>query len=544
MSAPSGIAAAARWMPILLLAGPVAAQTLFSPSNATLQDSMVSPDILLGLMDEGGITLANQTQYNIAPLTRNAGIGQPASSLKVHFDSLTSSISEAQDLFTNLDIEQLLGIYGTLQIVDASSASNLTSSQIAYMSCDPNDSSNIDASRAIVMAGEAQPKAILLYSLYSTACDLTGNSSYGSIYTMISPKDSLNLLSTIQSYPTGVNGRSLTASINSNQTSTSSSGSSSDTSNNGGPAPTTAVAMSILYSITGIITLLFLIIIATGAVRAHRHPERYGPRGGVPGRPRQSRAKGLARAMLETLPIVKFGDPEPTKPENRDIELENGSIHHAPADVATVTDGAADNSKAPPATTAVATSGTTTESHTDSERTPEAGANEIDLGCSICTEDFTTGEDVRVLPCKHKYHPACIDPWLLNVSGTCPLCRHDLRPTTTNPENDGEIPPPLSDQGENGNEHTAGATETSEHPSRRRVSRFIDLHRLRHAPPDERIAALRRLREQSQQEGTEISNGSAEEGNRRASMTDRLRNKFRIRTRPEAAGSSEPSSGT
>jgi hypothetical protein len=26
-----------------------------------------------------------------------------------------------------------------------------------------------------------------------------------------------------------------------------------------------------------------------------------------------------------------------------------------------------------------------------------------------------------VLPCQHKYHPNCIDPWLLNVSGTCPL---------------------------------------------------------------------------------------------------------------------------
>jgi hypothetical protein len=119
--------------------------------------------------------------------------------------------------------------------------------------------------------------------------------------------------------------------------------------------------------------------------------------------------------------------------------------------------------------------------------------------------------------------------------------RHDLRPTTTNTENDDELPPPLPNQeGDNNNEHT---TETSEHPSRRRVSRFIDLHRLRHAPPDERIAALRQLREQSQREGAEPDNGSAEERNNRASMTDRLRNKFRIRTRPEAAGSSEPSTG-
>lgn len=77
------------------------------------------------------------------------------------------------------------------------------------------------------------------------------------------------------------------------------------------PAPSTSVALIILYSVTGIITALFLLIIVTGAVRAHRHPERYGPRAIARfGRPRQSRAKGLARAVLDTIPIVRFGGVE------------------------------------------------------------------------------------------------------------------------------------------------------------------------------------------------------------------------------------------
>ena len=190
--------------------------------------------------------------------------------------------------------------------------------------------------------------------------------------------------------------------------------------NNGGPAPTTAVAMSILYSITGIITLLFLIIIGTGAIRAHRHPERYGPRSGIAGRPRQSRAKGLARAMLETLPIVKFGDPQPEKPGAHDIEMDGpptenqtqGSGHDS---------GAAEMTTKGP-TAAEAEAGMSPSMQSESEKPKESAVqNEEQLGCSICTEDFTTGEDVRVLPCQHKYHPACIDPWLLNVSGTCPL---------------------------------------------------------------------------------------------------------------------------
>ena len=57
-----------------------------------------------------------------------------------------------------------------------------------------------------------------------------------------------------------------------------------------------------------------------------------------------------------------------------------------------------------------------------------AGWGAIYTRCIICTEDFEKGEDIRVLPCNHTFHPACVDPWLLGVSGTCPLCRIDLRP--------------------------------------------------------------------------------------------------------------------
>ena len=47
------------------------------------------------------------------------------------------------------------------------------------------------------------------------------------------------------------------------------------------------------------------------AIRAIRHPERYGPRSGDNGPPgafgAQSRARGLTRAILDTFPVVKFG---------------------------------------------------------------------------------------------------------------------------------------------------------------------------------------------------------------------------------------------
>jgi hypothetical protein len=91
-----------------------------------------------------------------------------------------------------------------------------------------------------------------------------------------------------------------------------------------------------------------------------------------------------------------------------------------------------------------------------------------------------------------------------------------------------ELPPPLSVEGEG----TASAEEaTSSSPPRRGVARLLDLNRLRHAPPDERIAALRQLREQSQQEGEPTED--VEESSRRARLTNRLRDTFRIRTRAQ-----------
>jgi hypothetical protein len=241
-----------------------------------------------------------------------------------------------------------------------------------------------------------------------------GTAEFTTLYTMTSNISSFNVQTSILS------AGPVTGTVPGNRTSDPSSNHPNQNTNPGGPAPTTAVAMSILYSITGIITLLFLVIIATGAVRAHRHPERYGPRNGNTGRPRQSRAKGLARAMLETLPIVKFGDPEPAKSVNRDIELEDGNDSTHSTEHPRTTEGSGALKTIPPG--AVVESGMNNDTQATAKNSgEEATPMDGELGCSICTEDFSTGDDVRVLPCGHKYHPACIDPWLLNVSGTCPL---------------------------------------------------------------------------------------------------------------------------
>jgi hypothetical protein len=42
--------------------------------------------------------------------------------------------------------------------------------------------------------------------------------------------------------------------------------------------------------------------------------------------------------------------------------------------------------------------------------------------CAVCLLDFVNGDDLRALPCRHDFHTACVDPWLLQ-RGRCPVCR-------------------------------------------------------------------------------------------------------------------------
>jgi len=41
--------------------------------------------------------------------------------------------------------------------------------------------------------------------------------------------------------------------------------------------------------------------------------------------------------------------------------------------------------------------------------------------CVICLEEFEEGIELKRLSCKHHYHVACIDKWLIQ-NGKCPLC--------------------------------------------------------------------------------------------------------------------------
>ncbi|KAF1953652.1 hypothetical protein CC80DRAFT_143315 [Byssothecium circinans] len=440
---------------------------------------------------------------------------------------------------------------GLLVLTTDSNFQNISSGAIPLISCDRYNG-NIQVQNVFQSVHDNKnPLAAIFYSTtvdYCNYSDPTEQIRSFPMYSMTSASTSQQLVNMMENRSYGSGNLDVTVQRDA--------GSSSSASNNNGnnnplgPSPSTAVAMIILYSITGIITALFLVIIVTGAVRAHRHPDRYGPRD-VLGRPRQSRARGLGRAILDTLPIVKFGEKEPPKPT--DVELgsvaEARAVENDTAATATATPANAETGEEHAATgVAQARDEPETEASRDANAQQQregldggiapaqsvataAGTaqneNDNGLGCSICTEDFEKGQDIRVLPCNHKFHPDCVDPWLLNVSGTCPLCRVDLRPVTSNTS---------TDQGAEGNpDLLAPPLQTDNDPAHRRRSGLRDILSFRTRPnssPDERISALRRLREQRRNgsgEAVTDANASAEDvasGRRSNRMSARLSGVF------------------
>ena len=190
-------------------------------------------------------------------------------------------------------------------------------------------------------------------------------------------------------------------------------------------------------------TIMFLVVILSGAVKAIRHPERYGPRAmNGHGRPAQTRARGLTRAILETFPVAKFGRntdpadesaaaPKPEEHALEDVELArnadralNEMAQAAPAPiVATATtpalavpqtptaesgneDGtrralldrglpAGPTSSVPPSPAVVMAPPTAIP--------PVATSVDNTQTCPICVCDFEEGDDIRILPCDARH---------------------------------------------------------------------------------------------------------------------------------------------
>uniref|UniRef100_A0A0D9Y6H8 RING-type domain-containing protein n=1 Tax=Oryza glumipatula TaxID=40148 RepID=A0A0D9Y6H8_9ORYZ len=61
------------------------------------------------------------------------------------------------------------------------------------------------------------------------------------------------------------------------------------------------------------------------------------------------------------------------------------------------------------------------------------GRDAAPVDCVFCLSRVDDGEEVRELRCRHVFHRACLDAWLVLPRATCPLCRDCLLPPPCEP---------------------------------------------------------------------------------------------------------------
>jgi len=59
----------------------------------------------------------------------------------------------------------------------------------------------------------------------------------------------------------------------------------------------------------------------------------------------------------------------------------------------------------------------------------DLGMSAFEENCVVCISDFEDGELITILPCGHCFHQACIEPWLINKSALCPICKQSILPS-------------------------------------------------------------------------------------------------------------------
>lgn len=72
-----------------------------------------------------------------------------------------------------------------------------------------------------------------------------------------------------------------------------------------------------------------------------------------------------------------------------------------------------------------------TASATSIDELPAVRTKEV-LGeeCAVCLAAFEVEDLVAALPCRHRFHRACISKWLAECRRACPLCGDEALPTS------------------------------------------------------------------------------------------------------------------
>jgi len=212
---------------------------------------------------------------------------------------------------------------------------------------------------------------------------------------------------------------------------------------NASPPPKTKTEVIVVL----LVVVIFFVVLASWATRrfasslaSQRRPSgsrrEQSERRGVIHEELMLKPNGIGLALVELIPVFRFGDRSSIGRRTRTLDLERCPTISAsrPAQMdfpRPVRPGQTRQERpACPAVTRCAEkdwgrSGGYLDqreyklrgwrnSHSTTQRDDQ-------VNCAICTEVFRDTDEVRVLGCGHIYHLPCIDPWLSEFARTCPV---------------------------------------------------------------------------------------------------------------------------
>lgn len=164
--------------------------------------------------------------------------------------------------------------------------------------------------------------------------------------------------------------------------------------------------MVVVYCLVGLFVSVFIIVVSVRGIRGCGHPAEMPNRAAVPVLHRRPHVLPLGALEMLRLSEIKADTRFPGSDPERAVE--EGTISAHPEMTARAEEATAALVQAPEAAHV--------GRRPDRQSTLGPGPE-----CAICLDRFIAQQHLRALPCEHRFHSQCVDPWLTGVSASCPV---------------------------------------------------------------------------------------------------------------------------